>query len=307
MPKTTGATGCSATREPGECPQCGRPGVPVLYGMPTPDAVEAADRGEIALGGCVIEDDHATHVCLADDHRWRELHQRASGARSPHRSLPSHDGRHRRPGTRDAPRWCETGPGAEDNVVVGKYAEALVAVSSRWRASTSRLGGLGCHRAGQAADSSEVKHGMGLRSGGPSSRRCWPLGWLPADQEVGLRSQRLGVGGEVARRRMDPRPHVSGQDVFDSAAWSFGVLCCDLLIERGTAVDWPEGIGCPEDPVGRGSRPPSGLRRLSAAGVVTTRAYRSVHWLKTLMPDRTCELKESNCSPPLRRIRPSAT
>lgn len=36
------------------CPGCGQDvePVPVLYGYPTPEAFEAADRGELAIGGC---------------------------------------------------------------------------------------------------------------------------------------------------------------------------------------------------------------------------------------------------------------
>ncbi len=37
------------------CPRCGSPTlVPIFYGMPAPEAFEAAERGEIAIGGCDV-------------------------------------------------------------------------------------------------------------------------------------------------------------------------------------------------------------------------------------------------------------
>ena len=36
------------------CPVCQSPLVPVLYGYPGLDAVEAEERGELVLGGCVV-------------------------------------------------------------------------------------------------------------------------------------------------------------------------------------------------------------------------------------------------------------
>ena len=46
------------------CPICGQfTGVPIIYGMPGPDDVESAQRGEIALGGCVLDDDMPQWRC----------------------------------------------------------------------------------------------------------------------------------------------------------------------------------------------------------------------------------------------------
>ena len=48
----------------GPCPTCGARVLPVVYGMPEGPVFEAADRGELVIGGCVI--DHfpmASHVC----------------------------------------------------------------------------------------------------------------------------------------------------------------------------------------------------------------------------------------------------
>ena len=36
------------------CPECGEKLVPILYGLPSAEGFEAADRGEVALGGCTI-------------------------------------------------------------------------------------------------------------------------------------------------------------------------------------------------------------------------------------------------------------
>lgn len=35
-----------------DCPNCGARGVPVAYGLPTVELAEAAERGEVVLGGC---------------------------------------------------------------------------------------------------------------------------------------------------------------------------------------------------------------------------------------------------------------
>lgn len=49
------------------CPNCGEPlkRVRILYGYPTPEAVERAKRGEVVLAGCLISDDDPTHACAA--------------------------------------------------------------------------------------------------------------------------------------------------------------------------------------------------------------------------------------------------
>jgi len=59
------------------CPTCQTDTVvPVVYGFPTDDTFEAADRGEVALGGCVIID-------APWEHRGqRELRCTTCGARS---------------------------------------------------------------------------------------------------------------------------------------------------------------------------------------------------------------------------------
>jgi hypothetical protein len=56
----------------GACPECGSVNTrPILYGLPDAEAMEAAERGAIALGGCIVTGDDPRWVCLDCDHRWR--------------------------------------------------------------------------------------------------------------------------------------------------------------------------------------------------------------------------------------------
>ncbi len=53
------------------CPKCNeKAGVPIVYGHPTEDAWEAAQRGELAIGGCMREWDAPKWRCLACNHGW---------------------------------------------------------------------------------------------------------------------------------------------------------------------------------------------------------------------------------------------
>jgi hypothetical protein len=56
--------------DPPTCPTCGAPGVLIIYGMPGPELFEAAERGEVLIGGCVITGDDPTHGCAAG-HEWK--------------------------------------------------------------------------------------------------------------------------------------------------------------------------------------------------------------------------------------------
>ena len=54
------------------CPSCkAKDGVDILYGMPSPELIEKAERGEIALGGCVIEENQPDRRCLKCEHEWQ--------------------------------------------------------------------------------------------------------------------------------------------------------------------------------------------------------------------------------------------
>ena len=48
------------------CPKCGsRDVVPILYGLPGPETMAEAERGEIVLGGCVITGRDPRKRCMA--------------------------------------------------------------------------------------------------------------------------------------------------------------------------------------------------------------------------------------------------
>jgi len=49
-------TNSMGVRKPRACSQCGgRNVLTISYGLPSPETFASAERGEIALGGCVIE------------------------------------------------------------------------------------------------------------------------------------------------------------------------------------------------------------------------------------------------------------
>lgn len=46
------------------CPSCrDRTLVPIVFGMPSYELFEAAERGEVVLGGCVLEEVNPTRRC----------------------------------------------------------------------------------------------------------------------------------------------------------------------------------------------------------------------------------------------------
>src|ERR1700675_1315666 len=49
------------------CPRCGVVAtmVPIVFGFPSPETFEAADRGEVAIGGCLVTGEDPTHRCSA--------------------------------------------------------------------------------------------------------------------------------------------------------------------------------------------------------------------------------------------------
>jgi hypothetical protein len=52
------------------CPSCGERGVPIVYGLPTRAAREAAAAGRLKLFGCVVPPDPDQWICPAY-HTWR--------------------------------------------------------------------------------------------------------------------------------------------------------------------------------------------------------------------------------------------
>lgn len=53
------------------CPECGTQGVPLMFGLPAPEAVDAAEDGHLALGGCVLRHPAPNWQC-AQGHQWRD-------------------------------------------------------------------------------------------------------------------------------------------------------------------------------------------------------------------------------------------
>jgi hypothetical protein len=52
------------------CPQCEGDLVPILYGYPGQEMLEAAQRGEIVLGGCMVGEDDPQYRCGRCGRTW---------------------------------------------------------------------------------------------------------------------------------------------------------------------------------------------------------------------------------------------
>lgn len=53
------------------CPHCAQAeAVPIAYGYPSPEGMEAAERGEVVLGGCVVTGEDPRTICRACGSRW---------------------------------------------------------------------------------------------------------------------------------------------------------------------------------------------------------------------------------------------
>jgi hypothetical protein len=53
------------------CPVCGSHDVvPIMYGLPSPEAEEDAMNGKVVLGGCVVEENSPTLYCKSCEHNW---------------------------------------------------------------------------------------------------------------------------------------------------------------------------------------------------------------------------------------------
>lgn len=51
------------------CPACGSAAIPIMFGLPAPAAVQAADDGKLVLGGCIVHGE--VWQCSTDPaHRW---------------------------------------------------------------------------------------------------------------------------------------------------------------------------------------------------------------------------------------------
>jgi len=62
----------AAPRKP-KCPYCdGSDLVEIVYGLPGEELQEAADRGEVQLGGCIVEPNNPDWACRSCGKRWRD-------------------------------------------------------------------------------------------------------------------------------------------------------------------------------------------------------------------------------------------
>ena len=61
---------------PRRCAQCGGEALPVAFGYPGPEMIAAVERGEIVLGGCIVDDDDPAWECsecgtrVTEPRRW---------------------------------------------------------------------------------------------------------------------------------------------------------------------------------------------------------------------------------------------
>lgn len=54
-----------------KCPSCGaKNGVKIVYGKPTQELVELAEKRKVHLGGCEVKPNHPEFHCLACSHKW---------------------------------------------------------------------------------------------------------------------------------------------------------------------------------------------------------------------------------------------
>ena len=60
----------AVTRKPLKCPHCGGKVVRIIYGEPTPETFEAAERGDFALGGCCINELSPDWQCISCGHQF---------------------------------------------------------------------------------------------------------------------------------------------------------------------------------------------------------------------------------------------
>ncbi len=64
------------------CPVCGDTGIPIVFGLPDAELRHAEERGEVALGGCVVSEGDPDHQCGSCGHEWRAKVAKQLGERS---------------------------------------------------------------------------------------------------------------------------------------------------------------------------------------------------------------------------------
>ena len=57
-------------QQPGSCARCGGVLVPIAYGYPGLEMIQAEERGEIMLGGCTMDPGMPTGVCRDCGQTW---------------------------------------------------------------------------------------------------------------------------------------------------------------------------------------------------------------------------------------------
>ncbi len=61
----------SRSRPPEPCPACGSTdAIPIVYGFPGSALAEASMRGEVVLGGCMVQEGNPAWCCRRCETRW---------------------------------------------------------------------------------------------------------------------------------------------------------------------------------------------------------------------------------------------
>lgn len=58
------------------CPECHTTGVPLLFGLPVPEAHIAAANGDLALGGCLVPEEPPPNWQCTHRHRWLDADEK---------------------------------------------------------------------------------------------------------------------------------------------------------------------------------------------------------------------------------------
>ena len=54
-----------------ECPKCGSSNViKIIYGLPSYELFQDAEKGKVKLGGCIIREDNPNWYCKDCEHEW---------------------------------------------------------------------------------------------------------------------------------------------------------------------------------------------------------------------------------------------
>lgn len=64
------------------CLACGGVGLPIVYGLPNAETFDAADRGELVLGGCLVTSADPDHRCKSCCQEWQARRPRRSRGRA---------------------------------------------------------------------------------------------------------------------------------------------------------------------------------------------------------------------------------